>query len=296
MLPARPAEHRFASVAGGGPLRLSIQPGRGKPACAMTTISEYEPGRFCWTDFTAHDKAAAAAWFSALFGWEVQDQDTKGGPPYAMFTKDGKVVAGLGQMSDEMKAAGVPPMWNAYVNVQDVARTVARAKDLGAEVVVDTMQVMDAGSLAFLKDPEGTAFALWQADAHPGAQLINEPGSFSWAELATRDAGQASSFYGELFGWSIVDVPGGHPYKIAKGNGADWAGILPMDERWGAMPSCWCTYFAVDDTDETCAKVEATGGKVMVPPTDIPYGRFAVVSEPHGGVFTVIKLADMPPA
>jgi predicted enzyme related to lactoylglutathione lyase len=56
-------------------------------------------------------------------------------------------------------------------------------------------------------------------------------------------------------------------------------------------PPHWMTYIAVDDVDQSAAKVWELGGKVCVPPTDIPNtGRFCVVNDPSGATFSLITL------
>jgi hypothetical protein len=71
--------------------------------------------------------------------------------------------------------------------------------------------------------------------------------------------------------------------------------MMPMDESWpAAVPAHWMVYFAVDDTDATAAKAAELGGQVSVPPTDIPPGRFAVLNDPQGAVFSVLKMNPMP--
>jgi predicted enzyme related to lactoylglutathione lyase len=257
----------------------------------MSERTSYEPGVFCWVDYVAHDKAAAERWYAELFGWQVVNEDTGGGPPYAMCLKHGKMVAGIGQMSDEMKAAGVPPMWNDYACVEDAVATAAKAVELGGKVLVPAMKVMDAGWLAFITDPAGATFAVWQPLQHHGAQLVNEHGALSWNELNTPDVAQAKAFYGPLLGWRFVDMAMGFDYTIIKVGERDNGGVMPMTgPEWKGVPPHWMTYFAVDDCDAMAERVEATGGKVCVPPTDIPPGRFAVVNDPQGGMFTVIKL------
>jgi len=54
------------------------------------------------------------------------------------------------------------------------------------------------------------------------------------------------------------------------------------------MPKGWLTCFAVSSTDEAVAAVEAKGGKVTVPATDTPFGRFAIVEDPWGAPFEVM--------
>jgi predicted enzyme related to lactoylglutathione lyase len=70
-------------------------------------------------------------------------------------------------------------------------------------------------------------------------------------------------------------------------------GMMQMTEEWGDMPSHWMTYFAVEDVDAAAEQVEALGGRVCVPPTDIPdVGRFAVIDDPQGATFSIMHLVE----
>jgi predicted enzyme related to lactoylglutathione lyase len=70
-------------------------------------------------------------------------------------------------------------------------------------------------------------------------------------------------------------------------------GMMHMTEEWGEMPAHWMLYFAVEDCDEIASRASTLGAKVCVPPTDIAnVGRFAVLNDPQGGVFSVIALAE----
>jgi predicted enzyme related to lactoylglutathione lyase len=75
-------------------------------------------------------------------------------------------------------------------------------------------------------------------------------------------------------------------------DGRPVGGMVHMDEDWPeGIPPHWMVHFAVADCDAAAARTEELGGQVRVPPTDVPPGRFAVVADPHGAVFTIIKLA-----
>ncbi|MEQ9322613.1 MAG: VOC family protein [Polyangiaceae bacterium] len=259
----------------------------------MTTIETYTPGQFCWVDLNAKDFDAMAKWYAELWGWTLETDPTPMGR-YGIFSKDGQPVAGMGEMSDEMKAGGMPSVWNSYVCVEDCRATVAKAKELGGEILFDTHETPnESGTLAFLKDPEGAVFALWQPGNHIGARRVNEPGSFSWNELAVRDIAKAKAFYGELFGWQATDMESG-PAKVTmfENAGRPNGHALQMTEEWEGMPPHWSVYFAVADTDATVKQIEALGGKVHVPPFDIPQGRIAVVANPDGATNYLIKLAQ----
>ena len=102
----------------------------------MPVMSQYKHGQFSWVDLNAHDAQASARFYSGLFGWNAIEQDTGGGPPYWIFELNGKQVAGMGQMSDEMKSQGAPPLWNSYVNVDNCQEIENRVAELGGNVLI----------------------------------------------------------------------------------------------------------------------------------------------------------------
>lgn len=256
----------------------------------MTERHEYAPGEFCWVDLMSHDMEAAQAWYGSIFGWDAKLEDTQGGPPYATFLKNGKAVAGLGEATSEMKAQGIPPVWNNYVSVRDCAATEQKAKELGATITVPTMDVMDAGKLCFFMDPQGASICLWERGNHFGAELVDEPGAFCWNELATRELDASKRFYTELFGWKLSTQPmGGTSYTVIENAGKMNGGMIEMTDEWEGIPAHWMAYFWVEDVDASVKRIEASGGQVRVPPTDIEVGRFSVVADPQGATFTVFK-------
>ena len=114
----------------------------------------------------AHDADAAADFYTNLFGWNAEKQETGGGPPYWVFKLGGRQAAGLGQMSDEMKSQGIPPTWNSYVAVENVETTANQVAELGGTVTFPPLQIPGAGWMAFLQDPGGANLAIWQKDQH----------------------------------------------------------------------------------------------------------------------------------
>jgi predicted enzyme related to lactoylglutathione lyase len=114
------------------------------------------------------------------------------------------------------------------------------------------------------------------------------PGQFSWVDLLTPDTRGASKFYGELFGWTFEDI--GNDYnEIKLGDGSN-GGIRTIGADEPDMPSAWLAYIAVADCDATVERLKALGGSAMMEPVDIEPGRFCLVSDPQGGVLTVIRL------
>ena len=55
-------------------------------------------------------------------------------------------------------------------------------------------------------------------------------------------------------------------------------------------PPFWLVYFGVDDTDACVTRSTELGAALLSGPTDIPAGRYAVVGDPTGAGFGIIKL------
>jgi uncharacterized protein len=115
--------------------------------------------------------------------------------------------------------------------------------------------------------------------------------TFCWNELNAKDAAACKKFYGAVFGWTAEDMAFGPTmYTIFKKDGQQVAGMLQMTAEWGDIKPHWMPYIAVDDCDAAAQRITDHGGKVCVPPTDISVGRFAVVEDPNGGFFSIIRL------
>ena len=258
----------------------------------MPERSSYEPGTPSWVDLQTSDPAGAKQFYGALFGWDYDDQDAGhdaegNAAVYSMATKHGKHVAAIAPLP----MAGVPPHWNVYVTVTDVDACAAQVPGAGGTVAMAPFDVMDVGRMALIADPTGALVCLWQPKGHIGAYLVNEPGTFAWEEVMTPDIAAATEFYAKIFGWeaSPVDMPG-MQYTELKLNGRGIGGALPPPME--GVPAMWAVYFAVDDCDKAVEVAQSNGGTVIQPPFDIPPGRMAVVADPAGAMFNVIKLAQ----
>jgi len=260
----------------------------------MPERTEYAPGTPSWIDLATPDPAASQQFYGSLFGWSFDDQDT-GNPemPYTIATQRGKSVAGMMKLSPDMAAAGMPPVWSTYVTVADVDAATKKAKDLGATVLSEPMDVMSAGRMAVLSDPQGAVFCLWQAKDHIGAEIVNEPVSLCWNELITPDVEGSKTFYRGLFGWSPQTAPmgDGPEYTVWQLGETGIGGAMPPPME--GMPPFWGVYFAVGDTDATVATAKELGATVLAEPMDLPdVGRMAALTDPQGAVFSIIKNAQ----
>ena len=262
----------------------------------MHVVTEYPDGIFSWIDLSSTDIDAAKAFYSGLFGWEAVDVPTDMGPPYTMFKIEGKNVAGAGPMPPGMPEE-VPSHWTSYVNSKDVDTAVARITAAGGTVTMPPMDVMQEGRMAMAMAPDGSAFGIWQARNHIGAQLVNMPNTLVWNELQTRDIEGTKAFFAAVFDWTNETDPNG--YVMYRKDGRMHAGSMKIDENWGDVPNNWSVYFLVEDVGAMVAKAQELGGNVIMPPTPAgEMGTFAVIADPSGGVFTIMKFngpIDPPP-
>ena len=155
----------------------------------MPEFSSHAPGTFCWPELATTDQKGGVAFYRALLGWDVIEQPIGPADVYSMFTLRGLEVAAASTMQADERQLGVPPHWNAYVAVADADQSAKRAQELGGKVLAPAFDVMDAGRMAVLQDPQGAVISVWQAKRHIGAKVLREPGALGWTELLTNDTG-----------------------------------------------------------------------------------------------------------
>jgi len=271
----------------------------------------YIPGVPCWIDTSQPDPEAAVGFYIGLFGWEFEDVMPPGSPgKYFICRIRGGDVAAVSSLPE-----GAPPMavWNTYIWVDSADETASKVRAAGGKVLTEPFDVMDAGRMAVLADPDGAAFCAWQAKNHKGAKIVNEHGSLNFNNLNTRDPDGAKSFYGSVFGWKTLGLEGGFTMWTVPGYGDHLEQIDPgTRERFAAVgapagfedvvaslnpipddqpqtPPHWGVTFAVDDADAIAAKTTDLGGQVVAPPFDAPWVRMTVITDPQGATFTASK-------
>ncbi len=207
-----------------------------------------------------------------------------------MFRRGGKDAAACFQQGEQEK--GMPPHWNAYVNVDDVDRATKEAEQAGGTVMMQPFDVMDIGRMSVIADPTGAAFSLWQFKAHAGARIMRETGALNWFELYTPDTKRAGAYYTELFGWTSdeQEMPTGTIYTVFNRGDEAEAGMMAPPPGAGEIPPFWLVYFGVEDARATAAKVEELGGGIDFPPTQFPeVGWIASFADPQGARFAVLQ-------
>jgi hypothetical protein len=246
------------------------------------------------------DLPAARSFYTDLFGWEILDSPGEVGG-YLMAMINGRPAAGLGP-----KPMPMPSAWTTYLAAKSADDIHAKVIAAGGQPFMEPFDVTDVGRMFVATDPTGAVFGVWEARLHTGAGIYNEPGSYTWNELQTRDFVAGREFYAKVFGYQYTDVALGPDmsYTTVAVAGAEpgamVAGVNDLAKMPGDTPSHWLTWFDVADCDDTAATAEKLGSTIMSAPTDSPFGRMAIVAGPQGEAFGVIDInttvGEPPPA
>lgn len=246
------------------------------------------PSAPCWADLSTPDTDAARLFYEGLLGWRSEVVSDPRSQTYGLFRSSEELVAGIGPTRSPKE----PSAWLPYYQSAGVDAVIARVKGNGGTVVTGPETIAEDGVFAVCQDPSGAAFGLWQPITNTGFGVVNAPGSFCWFELLTRDPDGSIDFYQSVLGWGAKR----HPY----GGGGTYTEWSVDDEPFGGMldttsgsfpedlPAHWMVYVAVEDTDATAARCKELGGQILVHPTTIEPGRFAVLADPQGASFAVI--------
>src|SRR3954470_3197496 len=272
----------------------------------MAEREGYIPGVPCWTDTSQPDPDAAAAFYGGLFGWELEDVM----PP----ASQGKYLTGhlrgrdVAAISSQQPDGPATPVWNTYIWVDSADDTAAKVREAGGRVLMEPMDVMQAGRMAVFADPEGAVFSVWQPNDHKGAGIVNEHGAVVFNGLNTRDPAGAKDFYGAVFGWRTLSLGGAELWRLpgygdhlekddpelrermadvgaVEGFEDVVAAIHPIGADQPDVPAHWAVTFATDDADATAAKAAELGGTVVAAPFDAPWVRMTVITDPQGATF-----------
>lgn len=257
-------------------------------------MSDIPLGRFVWYELMTKDDDAAQSFYSDVIGWGVQPWRTadnpEGLPAYTIWMVGERPMGGVMRLPDEAQAHGAPSHWIAYISTPDVGETTAKARELGANILVDNMQIPEVGTMSIIADPHGAHFAIYTpAGDTPGIDGMPGHGDMSWHELWCDDYQSGYEFYRQLFGWEItedLDMGEAGVYRMYGLGGQTFGGMMT---RTPEMPvSAWLIYTTVDDIDATVEKVQAAGGQLLHGPMEVPGGdRVAHCMDPQGAAFAL---------
>ncbi|HEY5221947.1 MAG TPA: VOC family protein [Microbacteriaceae bacterium] len=287
----------------------------------MPTVTRFPQGTPIWVDLQSTDSAAAAEFYSALLGWEVNEPAQAGG--YRLAYRGGIPVCAIGSLPEALAQKGAVPVWTTYLAVDDADAATAAVGEAGGTVLLPPGELGNGVRLSIVEDPSGAVVGLWQGAGQPASWLRDEEGAVSWFELLAEHAEESLPFYQSVLGASVSRVESDDAEKSEQlsnpAESVEWVdsvdsedseGLVdsgedagyPMLEFGGVtiagvgasdvadLPAHWRVYFEVADLARCVEQVGELGGAVLAEiASAVGVGSWAAVADPQGAVFSLIQ-------
>lgn len=247
------------------------------------------PGTIVWRELHAESVEEAQSFYSALFGWDVDEQDMGEMGNYTIFKQGEKMVAGVMKKPNPQ----APPHWLDYIYTEDLDDTLNAIREAGGEVLMEAFEITDMGHAAIAADPTGAVFAPYEPtwEEAPSGETPADH-TFCWTQVNSTDLEASAGFFAEVFNWTRSDLPG--EMKVVAMNAGDVSimSIAQMPDDSEA-PSHFIDYVAVSDVGEYHEKATGLGARGFVGPTEIPgMGTFSVLGDRDGAAIALWTQAE----
>lgn len=253
---------------------------------------------FIWYELVTHDIDKAVDFYKKVVGWEIRDSGMPG-MRYMIFGKGGKDVGGIMNWA-ATGTTGMPPEWMGHIHTTKLDEELKAVTADGGIIIKPAQDIPGVGRFAVVLDPQKVKYLLFEPgrkDAPPRLEQM-AVGNVGWHELLTGDAEKAFSYYSRHYGWQKdyahdmgpmgtyqtfrIDQPlyTGGMMSIQKGPGAP-EGMVPH----------WSYYFTIADIEAAQKRVIDAGGKIVIPPMDVPGGsRILQALDDQGCKFALIQV------
>ncbi|MBV1776845.1 VOC family protein [Burkholderiaceae bacterium DAT-1] len=246
--------------------------------------------QYVWYELMTPAPAESAAFYQKVTGWTFKDA----GMPdmaYDIIHAGDYPIGGAMALPDELRAAGVPAHWIAYISVDDVDQAASKAESLGGKICRAPDDIPNVGRFSVVSDPQGAVICLYKpaGDAMP-VPPVETIGNISWRELHTTDVEGALTFYQAMFGWDkgeTMDMGPNGIYQILQNGQVQLGGMLKKADE--IPQSFWLFYANCRSIEGAMAVIQAEGGKVIMGPHPIPSGAYICMAfDPHGAPFALV--------
>ena len=259
------------------------------PPLVQPPSTEHHVGKVILLELITPDLGSSRSFYSQLFGWSFRDVPLRS-VTYAEASLDSVPVAGF--LQKERPAGGRPPAWLAFFAVPDVDAAVRSATERGATLLFGPRTFADRGREAVLSDAQGAVFGLLSSSSGDPPDYLATPGEWIWSSLITTDPDSAAAFYQAVFGYEVHQLAaseGAQHLLFASRNYAR-ASVNSLPRTSSDARPHWINYVRVVDAEQSAAKAQALGGRLLVPPRpDRQGGKLAVVADTIGAAFGLLE-------
>lgn len=251
---------------------------------------------FIWYELVTNDIDEAVKFYGKVVGWDFKDSGMPG-MKYVLFGKEGRDVGGIMSWA-QAGASGMDPQWMGHIHTAKLDDEVAAVVADGGQVVKPVTDIPGVGRFAVVLDPQGVKYLLFEPGSRDVPPRLGQMalGNVGWHELLTGDMEKAFHFYSKHYGWTkdyVHDMGPMGLYQTFKTDQPLYSGGMMSIEKPGVpegIPRHWKFYFTVEHVDAAVKVIEDAGGKIMMPPMNVPGGsRVMQAMDPQGGHFALMQ-------
>jgi predicted enzyme related to lactoylglutathione lyase len=251
---------------------------------------------FVWYELVTNDMSKAVAFYSRVVEWDVRDAGMPGFT-YMIFGKDGKDVGGMMTWAGA-GAPELPPEWMGHIHTAKLDAELKAVLSDGGTVMKPAQDIPNVGRFAVVADPQKVKYMLFEPATREAPSRLDQmaPGNVGWHELLTDDAGKAFDYYSKHYGWQkdyAHDMGPMGVYQTFRTDKTRYTGGMMNRKGPGipeGIPAHWKYYFTVEDIQAAQKRVVDAGGKVTMPPMEVPGGsRVMQGIDDQGGHFALTQ-------
>lgn len=258
--------------------------GASLPPITASPTGAYRAGEVVWRELVTPNPKQAAAFYSALFGWQITPVETKS-TEYWLIRHNGVPIGGMVAMPATTRNASGE--WICSLSVTDVDATTRKAMENGAVSLLKPTDFAGRGRTALLRDPQGAPVALIHAQGGDPAKQAAADNDWLWTELWSQNMAGSIQFYTATFNAETErKQDGSREYVLLKNGTREVAGVVasPVEN----VRSHWVSYVRVADPAATIRKARELGAKILLEPRpDVRNGSLGVFLDPTGAPVAV---------
>jgi predicted enzyme related to lactoylglutathione lyase len=251
---------------------------------------------FTWYELCTNDMDKAVNFYKKVVGWDVRDAGMPGFK-YMLFGKNGKDVGGMMTWAGS-GAPEMPPQWMGHIHTSKLDEELKAVTADGGAILKPAQDIPGVGRFAVVTDPQKVMYMLFEPGRQDAPSRLDQraAGNVGWHELLTDDGATAFDYYAKHYGWQkdyAHDMGPMGVYQTFRTDRPLYTGGMMNRKGPGipeGIPAHWKYYFNVDDIEAAQKRVVDAGGKVTMPPMEVPGGsRVMQAIDDQGGPFALTQ-------
>ena len=211
---------------------------------------------FIWADLSSYQPEKTKSFYENVFNWKYYETVN-----YLTAYKGSKETVGLYQTPMKFQEMKMPSFWMSYIQVDDVLKTVEKAKALGAII-----ELIDAdnsfGGVALIRDILGAGFTVYDG-SQLNSRTKSEENTLIFNELHVSNASKSIGFYENLFDWNIVKVDKNSFDIVSSKTNEKIASIYEIENAIKSKYEYWVCTFGVKNLKLSIAKIIENKGNII---------------------------------